>query len=130
MFPKLNTQSKRISDSALKRRQAKDCNGHHHLRDVVDEGVEEARPKARKPVEMLGRMMPGMRPPEDCEAMLGAMNPVNDEIDHQDSEPDSHHEWQFFQLGRNRGSPGDMTTGAVGDQAGANPVGDDGEDKR
>src|SRR5712671_2917404 len=78
---------------------------------------------------MLGRMMPRMRPPEDCEAMLRSMDPVNDEIDHEDSEPDSHHQRQFFQMRWNCSDSCHVATRDLGDQTSTDAVGNDREEE-
>jgi len=127
---KLNANAERVANSALKRGEAKDRNWDDYLRDVVNERMQQAGAESGKPIEMLGRMMPRVGPPEDCEAMLASMDPINREIDYQNSEPDPHHEREFFQVGGNRGNPADMTARASGNQAGANPIGHNGEDKR
>ena len=129
MFPKLDAEPEGIADGGFKRSEVKNCDRDDHLRDIVDKRVEQARAKTGEPVEMFGRMVPGVGSPENGEAMLGPMQPVNDEIDHQDGEANSHGQWQFFQIGGNGRNQTDMAARITRDYAGANAIGDNGEDK-
>lgn len=130
MFPELDANAEGVANGALEGGQAKDGDWHHHLRNVVDEGVQKAGAKAREPVKMLRRMVPCMRPPQHAKAMLRSMDPVNDEIDHQNRECDSHHKRKFFQLRWDRGNSGNVAASIVCNQARADSIGDNRKNER
>src|SRR5258706_11432303 len=75
-------------------------------------------------------IMPRMCPPQNCEPMLGPMQPVNHEIDDQDGQADSRNDGQSLKRGDDPEYSLNLSRRAGSDQPGANAVDDNGEHER
>ena len=58
--------------------------------------MEEARAKTREPIHLLDGMMPGMRAPHESVVVLRPMNPIEEEVHHEQTDDDLHRAGQVL----------------------------------
>src|SRR3954468_13941563 len=88
VFPKLDQQPKRVTNAGFGGTEFAQAYRDNDLGDVVDERMEEAGAEPGEPIHLLNGMMPGMRAPKQIEAMLPPVNPINDEVHHEERQND------------------------------------------
>ena len=84
MFPELDEQPNRIGRAGLQRAEMEQLHRDDGLRNIVEEGVQEAGAETREPIHLLDGMMPRMGSPKHAIMMLRSMDPINDEVHDKD----------------------------------------------